>query len=289
MTDSREFLQLSAPLAWKLAPQLCRRDPATGENCAWTHGLWQILRILGVVGSIEYRSDYFRRALEGVSGSTPRVLLSGAADYATLECVLALFRARGVEPQITVVDMCETPLALNRWYAERVACTIETHCSDIMDFESENPFDAICTDAFIGRFPQDRRTALVARWHDLLRPGGLAVTYNRLRRNGGSAAVGFSTAQADGFARAVRAAAGPLQTMLEIAPETLEQHARLYAERHVTYPLQSEQELRDLFERAGFSVDNLELSRTDAGAAPAASGPSIRSGAEYAGITASRR
>ncbi len=289
MTDSREFLQLSAPLAWKLAPQLCRRDPATGENCAWTHGLWQILRILGVVGSIEYRSDYFRRALEGVTGNAPSVLLSGAADYATLEFVLDIFRARSVEPKITVVDMCETPLALNRWYAERVRCTIETVRSDIMDFESRNPFDAICTDAFIGRFPLDRRAALVARWHDLLRPGGLAVTYNRLRRNGGSAAVGFSAAQADGFALAVRRAAAPLQAVLGIAPEILEQAARLYAERHVTYPLQSDRELRELFERAGFNIDNLELSHTDGGTAPVASGPSIRSGAEYAGITASRK
>lgn len=287
MSDPATLLLQAASLARLLAPQCCRTEPATGENCAWTHGLWPLLRLLGIVGSIEYRGEFFARAFSRIEVDAPRILLSGAADYATLGFVLDVLRPRGVQPPITLVDICETPLALNRWYAEQVGAVIETARCDILNFAPAKPFDLICTDAFIGRFPVARRAALLTQWHALLRPGGIAITYNRLRPSAGDTAVGFSNAQADSFVQTVTAAARPWLSAIGSDAPSIERSARDYARRHMTYPLRSAEEIRSLFENAGFAIELLET--TDAASATAAvSGPSTRDGGSYAGLMARR-
>src|SRR6185503_8404923 len=171
--DPLDPLVESAPLAWQLAPQLCRKDPATGEDCAWEHGMWQYLRLTGLVGSIESRASFYAGALERVEeqgerappGKSPgpsrsprtpttgtgalRVLLSGTADYALLALVARGLCKRGVVPAVTAIDLCGTPLALNRWYAERAAVRLETVHTDILHYRAAQPFDAVCTDNFL--------------------------------------------------------------------------------------------------------------------------------------------
>ena len=187
-----EPLNESAPLALDMAARACRVDPATGERCDWSHGLWQFLRVFRLVGSIEYHTTFYRDALALVDavhgGARPRVLISGASDYGVLARVLWAFRGREMEPDITVVDLCETPLELNRWYAARERCEITTVAADITAFRSARPFDAICADSFLGRFAPDARAALAKRWHALLRPGGTALVINRLRADADGAA-----------------------------------------------------------------------------------------------------
>ena len=119
MAKIEEPLIESAPLAWRLAPQLCRKDPATGENCAWYHGMWQVLRLMELASSAAQRVEFYRDAIQGscAGTQTPRILISGAADYAMLAVVIAAFDDRGATPAITVIDHCETPLHLSRWYA----------------------------------------------------------------------------------------------------------------------------------------------------------------------------
>lgn len=116
----------SAPIAQQLARTLCARDADTGESCASYHGFWQYLRPLNLVTTPAHHTEFFRRALPRIEAGCdpPRVLVSGAADYAMLVQVLIAFQARDVAPCVSVVDRCATPLALNEWYAARVGMPI---------------------------------------------------------------------------------------------------------------------------------------------------------------------
>lgn len=78
-----EPLKLSAPLALRLAPRLCR-------DCAWFHGLWQVLRLLGLNTTPEHHARFFRERLrrECRALDRPRVLISGTADYSLLAHLL---------------------------------------------------------------------------------------------------------------------------------------------------------------------------------------------------------
>ena len=66
MTEPDAALALSAPLALERAPGLCRVDPQSGESCAWNHGLWQILRLLGLVLTPAHHAAFFRAALQAL-------------------------------------------------------------------------------------------------------------------------------------------------------------------------------------------------------------------------------
>jgi len=161
----------SAPLAYREAEQSC------GE-CGWYHGAWQYLRILGVVSPPYLQNAFYRSTIEplAASGDYQHVCISGATDYAMADTILDLWPLPEGAPAITVVDHCQTPLFLNRWYGERVGIKIDTVCESMLDYRSDNAFDLICTHSFFGYFPSEQRRALIENWNRLLRPGGRVVT-----------------------------------------------------------------------------------------------------------------
>lgn len=290
MAQIEEPLLESAPLAWRLAPQLCRKDPATGENCAWVHRFWQYLRLLGLASTPSLHMKFFTDALTDRAGDqeTPKVLISGAADYSMLALVLHAYRERNIRPDVTVVDQCETPLMLNRWFAERVASEITTRRCDIFEYTDAGSFDAVCTHSFLSELPPGRWPALLCKWRQLLRPGGAAITINRLRPGVGSAPVGFTPEQASAFRAAVLERARLLPGASRTDPLELAHAAETYMSQRRTYAVQSREQILTLFEGAGFRVDSLSHGPVVSGVRHEVSGPTTPGSADYARIVASR-
>jgi SAM-dependent methyltransferase len=278
-----EALEEAARLAREQAPALCRRDPASGHSCAWNHGLWPTLRLLGLVTKPAFHGEFLRAALGAVAGESPRVLLSGAADHALLAQVLAAFAGR--TPRITVLDICETPLMLNRWYAELAGIAIDTHRSDILDFEAPQAFDAVCTHAFFGNFDHARREVLAAKWHALLKPGGRVVTVNRLRPGREPQWVAFSVDQVWAYHARVEEAAKAIG--LQVVG--LGRAAEAYAQRQAIFPLSSTEDLRTLFERAGFDIGHLTAAPMALAAQQQVNAPTVPGADLYAHLIAVRR
>lgn len=284
-------LAASARTAWDIAPRTCRVDPATGASCAAAHGAWPSLRLLGIVGTIEYRSGFYVNALAALTPrqGALRVLISGAADHAMLGYVVAALGDRQGEIAVTVLDLCETPLEVNRRWAERAAHRIETVCCDVLKYEPSAPFDAICTDSFLGRFPAVARPALARKWHALLRPGGRVVTANALRPASAPERIVFSPEQAQALGEATLRAAENTSLALPAAPAELARSAEAYARQHLTHAVRSAEEVRELFVDAGFAVDRLDTLRVAAAAAGNPAAPSVKKrNAEYLTVVAAR-
>ena len=290
--NGNEPLELSAPLAWRLAPTLCHKDPATGEDCAWSHGFWQYLRLLGLAGDPGNHADFFREAFAeaGRGGAALRVLVCGTADYAMLAALMSVYGKRDPAPEITVIDRCETPLWLNRWYAERMQLHIETLCCDVLDYAPERPFDLICTHSFFSYFPPESRPRLLAKWRQLLQPGGSLVTANRVRGGDATAPAAFSMAQAAAFRDKVLRLARDGRGLPGITEVELARSADTYARTVTAWPVRSFEEIRNLFEGTGFRLDRLTGASVSAsgGDQAAAAGPTAPAGTEYAHIVAMR-
>ena len=281
MTD--EALAEAARLARERAPALCRRDAATGRTCDWHHGLWPTLRLLGLVTEPALHAQFLRAALAGVPGERPRVLISGAADHALLAQLLDALGAR--RPAVTVVDICETPLMLNCWFAERAGLAIDTHCSDILDYEQAGAYDAVCTHAFLGNFDAPGRDALMRKWHALLRPGGKVITVNRLRPGQAPQWVAFSIDQIWAYRARVEEAA--LSRGLALAG--LGRAAETYAGRQTIFPLGTAGELRALAEQAGFAVEHLSVAPLASAAQQKVNAPTVPGSDDYVRLIAVRR
>jgi SAM-dependent methyltransferase len=251
-----EPLELSAPLARRLAPQLCRKDPKTGESCAWYHGFWQYLRLLGLGTTPAGHADFFFKAFESVKSRRPRVLIAGGADYAMFAYALAACRAHGLQAEFSMIDRCETPLMLSRWYGERESTIVSTMCRDLLDFIEEQAYDVICTQALLGHFSPQQRPGLIANWHRALRPGGFVVTANRLRPGAGETPAVFSDQQVKDFGQLVLRKAQAATYVAALASE-LAVEAQGYASRQAHWPVQSTEDVRQLFEVAGFRIEHL--------------------------------
>jgi hypothetical protein len=287
-----EPLRFSAPLARRLAPQLCARDPESGANCEWSHALWQYLRLFGIVTGASRHAEFFRSAFDAVAlpGRTPRVLVSGAADYSMLAHALAFLRARGSRPDITVVDRCETPLELNRWFAKRAGWPIQTQRSDVRLFKAEQPFDVICTHAFFGYFAPQDRPALLSKWQELLVPGGKLITVNRVQESSDGTRSAFAPQQARAFCDEVERQASAFRSSVELEVDDLVEQAALYTRQAGFWPVRSAGEIEAVFEEAGFTLDRLECGPEPvASAGPRISGPSTPGNATFAKVMANRR
>lgn len=279
----------SAPLAEWIAGRLCQVDPRTGESCAWYHGFRLYLRALGLAITPEHHADFLREAMAGVAGNGQRVrvLVSGAIDYSMFAHVLWACQACGAVPEVTVVDMCDTPLFLNLWYARRVGVPVSTVRSDILTFADDRPFDFICTNSFLGQFSPTQRPLLVARWHALLAPAGRVVTVTPVRPACGVGPVGFTSDEALALRRAVLSGAQNLRDHLHSDPEDLARMADAFAARMRVHPVHSLVEISALFENGGFTIEHLSSSRLEPDS-PGLSGPTVSRGLEYALVVARR-
>jgi SAM-dependent methyltransferase len=285
--DRDEPLRESAALAWRLAPRHCKPFAPGTADCSWNHAVRPTLRMLGCITSQAAHFDVYRRAFASLPAA-PRIMVTGAADCGMLNRLLHALGERAGSAEITVNDLCQTPLELNLWYAQRLGIEIRTRCADSLRLEGTQLYDAACTHAFLGEFAPPDRARLLAVWHRLLRPGGRLATVQRIRQGARpDERVGFSAAQAREFVQGVVRAAASFDGALPMSAAELERAAARYAAELASWPVVSMDYLRGLFEEAGFALEELSGARM-AGRA-AASAPTTPSSAEYAFIIAVRR
>jgi SAM-dependent methyltransferase len=212
-----------------------------------------LLQVVTTVGTNHGFLDRTFRALARTREHR-RVLIAGTADYAMLARVKAAYDAETQPLDVTALDLCETPLWLNRWYADRFGFTLNTVCADALAFATTDPFDLICTHNFLGRFDDEERRRLVARWHALLRPGGAVVTTLRIRPQSQQQRVTYDAARARTFAARVSACAQAWPATLDVTPDELAAAAYEYAVRKNSYSISSNEMVTALFEREGFDI-----------------------------------
>lgn len=290
MEPLEEPLLESAPLAWELAARTCRKDPATGETCAWNHGLWQFLRWMGLAGSAARRGAFYREAIRMVlAGSrAPNVLISGATDYAMLALVASALGDRLEAATVTMIDLCETPLLLGQWYAKRAGIRLEIAQSDMLGYETGERFDLVCTDSFISRFPHGQRPDLAAKWRAVLRSGGLVITATRLRPGTTADLIRFSDQEVQAFRQTVLRLAQEQPARFGVAPAELAARAERYARNQLNHPVRTKDEIRALFESAGFVLDRLSVLPPDVGNPAGIVAPTVPQRGDYLGIVARR-
>jgi SAM-dependent methyltransferase len=254
-----EPLRVSALLADRIARERCRGNPVSGADCSVYHGSWQIMRILELVPAAAQHAAFLLDAF-GAAARTPgcrRVLISGTADYSLLAHVLYAYAREGVAPDVTVIDLCETPLLLNRWYAERAGIGITTRACDLRDQVGE-PYDLICTHSLLPRYALADRRKIVSRWRDLLRPGGRIVTANRLIVGFARRSLSFAEEQLASVHARVLDRAGAVADVVSRDPRDLAAGIRRACETMRFHPVGAERDLRALFEGEDLVVERLD-------------------------------
>lgn len=259
-----EPLERNAETAWRLAPDLCARASDDAPGCAWYHGAYPTLRLLGLVASPERHGRFFADALTRCAqAGDARVLVAGAADTAMLALVLTAWARVGAEPQVEMLDRCTTPLALCRDYAERAGTKLETRLLDLLDPRAqEQPaqsFDLICTHSLLAMLAPEVRPRAVAAWRAQLRLGGRVVSTLRIDPHGANPdAARARSAASELRARALESTAR-LRGVSFATPGEIADAAETYALRQPAWPAASPDELVALLAEGGFAIERLDL------------------------------
>jgi len=256
MTHPDVPVEQAAALARRMAPELCRKDPESGEDCSWYHGLWLDLRAAGLAATAQYQAGFFLDAFGRMQslGRPMRLLISGSADYSILAQILWACQARGVEAAATVLDRCETPLFINRWYAGQVGCRIETARADVTDYSPDVLFDVVCGHGFLGQVPPEARAMVVASWTRLLAPGGAILAINRVRPPGCAPVIRFGDAEGAEFCRLAQQRFRERRLVPESELDGVIERTRLYVRRLQGYAI-TEAEFEQPFRDAGLRIE----------------------------------
>jgi hypothetical protein len=282
----------SLPLARQWAADDCWSDPATGKSCAWYHGSWQTLRLLGLVTTLTHQAEFYIKALRPLiaSGGFRRVFLSGSADYGLLSVVLDAFHQEGVVPEITVVDRCATPLRLCRWYAERYGYRVDTFQSDLTDFRAAEAYDLICVHSLLSCIPRERHADIVKTWNSLLRPGGILMMANTVYPGIAQSKSIFTEEQTAAYKKRVFAAAKTCSQPAALPPaEVLERMAEDFAGNMESNIISAPSQLTDLLQDGGFELLEARFGLHIKDPGHQRSGAPIKADKEYAWIVAERR
>ena len=270
LPELREDLGAAARLALELAERHCNRDEI---ECRWYHASWPVLRALGAVNSPGSDDDFLLRAIAAeMDGGAHSVLVSGAADAGMLARVGSCLAGRR-DVRITVLDRCRTPLEHSLLHAKRFGLAIDVVQADILDFATSRRFDLICTHSFLTFFSAADRRRLVARWHELLKPGGCVITAQRVRPGEKEEITRFPAEDTERLASAAEKLAETQGAAIGIDAASARALAEAYGLHHHTHLIASAQSLECLFVEAGFELEELappsmERRRMDLSGAP---------------------
>jgi hypothetical protein len=267
----------------------CRHVDHSGHDCAAYHGIWPYIVWFGLATPPQLQKTFYRDALaELLHAGRRRILLSGAADYnlpatAWWACLMA-----GSVPDLTLIDICETPLNLSVWFAAQAGLPLETARADTLDYRSAQPYDAILAHSFFGNFGPERWPDLIRAWRDLLAPGGRVVLVNRLRPEA-TDLIRFTPAQVEDLRWRFLAAAERRTADLPLPLADIAALIDGFAAHNVVFPLRSRDDFIALFEAAGFTIASLAVDAAVASAPSTAAGPTLAGGVAYLKLVAVKR
>jgi 2-polyprenyl-3-methyl-5-hydroxy-6-metoxy-1,4-benzoquinol methylase len=273
--ENRAVLMESAPLMDKWSKTECRPKDVGGmeewakthkgdlqvESCDWYHGTWQYLRLVNMVATPPWYT-FYNEALSAVLRAKPNatVLISAAADHGMSATLIDAIRTAGAKPTIELYDICNTPLLITKWYAQRQGVEIETVRDNIITSPNMKlgTYDLIVTDEFLTVLKAEYKPSILKRWKELLRPGGSVVT---------TAMVGVPTTPEQRAYYAARARRRLDQfadsfASLSITKEQLLERFQFFADVHTRHMLIDEDELRTLFASVGLRLDFFEVIET---------------------------
>lgn len=249
------------PMMMDAAENLCCGRHAPGGGCYPYHRGWPFKRMIGHHGSVWRHGAAYLASFRALAraGNIRRILVSGSADYSLLAHVCHAYRHEGVEPEITVLDYCPAPLAINRWYAERIGIRIDTVACDILKYEPAQSFDLISTDNFLSQFTPADRHQIVRRWWKLLRPGGVTVGAQGVRNSADVSRRSYTPEQAVARREKILHQVQGRDPTGYLAPEAIGPIIEAYYLNRSTYPFRDADDVNQLLTANGFHLERGEM------------------------------
>jgi hypothetical protein len=235
-----EMLKKSANFSYLVSKRICTGG-YNSSSCCWYHSAWQYLRIIDKVSSPTWHLDFYFDTLIETIKEGSKILISGTADYSLLALIFESARFLNVKVDLTVTDICDTPLLLCEWYASEMNFSISTIQGNILELKNLGDFDIVITDAFLTRFSKSDKKAIIKKWLSFLTNQGNIITTIRI---GHGIEVKASDVEKEIF---IQDAIREINLYDNIFPESIRDLINDYANNIISYPFDNENDMDELF------------------------------------------
>lgn len=246
-----DLLHETGPLARLHAAENCM------DRCHAYHAVWPFFRLFGSLPSVARDHD---AVLEQVGAAAAdgceRILVSGSADSGILSYVIEAYARAGRRAEITVVDLCQTPLELCRYYAAQRGWAIRTQALDARSNElGTNRFDLVVSHNFLSFFGPEERILVASNWARSLRPSGRVLAFSTVKLDAPASSRRFDPDRTEKLVRATLEGQrqSPYGHIIDSA--ALEALIRDYAVRRITNHIRSEDEIGAPLTAAGLQIE----------------------------------
>lgn len=159
------------------------QDVENDDNCEWYHGAWMYCRMAKIVVSEDYLGEQYESFFsQHTNDKRIDILVCGMADYATLAHVLRRVPSYLEDKiYITLLDICNSPLLLCKWYTEKMYPQYSERLSLIKADATQIPlpdasFDLITSYSFLTRMVYSEAQKVSSEWIRLLKNRGEILT-----------------------------------------------------------------------------------------------------------------
>ena len=221
-------------------------------SCRNLHALWPYIRLSRSSTGLEHSGSVLQAALRAFIGEGLRkILIAGAADTGLLSLVLRA--ADDFDVDVTVLDVCASPLELCRRLAGQWSIPVRTVKQDLADLDEQQEFDLVLVHGTLHFIAGEKRLNVLARIQKGLRPNGrLVLLFNTSRPSTIRTDDKFHVDYAESVVNELRRLAIPLPDSESEFIRRLSDHSRQRQEREGAFANLGDVE--KLLETAGFEI-----------------------------------
>lgn len=221
-------------------------------SCRNLHALWPYIRLSRSSTGLERSGSVLETALRAaITQGLRKILIAGAADTGLLSLVLRA--ADDFDVDVTVLDVCASPLELCRRLAGQWSIPVRTVKQDLADLDERQEFDLVLVHGTLHFIAGEKRLNVLARIHRGLRPNGrLVVLFNTSRPSTIRTDDKFHVDYAESVVNELRRLAIPLPDSESEFIRRLSDHSRQRQEREGAFASPGDAE--QLLETAGFEI-----------------------------------
>jgi len=221
-------------------------------SCRNLHALWPYIRLSRSSTGLERSGSVLETALRAfITGGLRKILIAGAADTGLLSLVLRA--ADDFDVDVTVLDVCASPLELCRRLAGQWSIPVRTVKQDLADLDERQTFDLVLVHGTLHFIAGEKRLNVLARIHRALRPNGrLVLLFNTSRPSTIRKDDKLHVDYAESVVNELRRLAIPLPDSESEFIRRLSDHSRQRQEREGAFASPGDAE--QLLETAGFEI-----------------------------------
>ena len=247
-----------------LAKQHCGQDDGN-PSCAHYHGIRFLLHYLGARAILNTQYAVFYTHLQNRFQSdncfqnSPTVLISGAADFVIPALVSSALKDLGLHAKLTILDRCQTPLVLCQKAARKFGFDWCYQQSGILEYRTDQHFDLICSDRFLGHLAAETRLDLLNKWATLLTTVGTVLTTVSIRPQGQ-----VSHTESNSLVDRLQSLDDHFDPGNRYSPQELADMVVTYSRNRSAYPILNQQAILSLFESSQLEIASINrLSKFD--------------------------